>query len=100
MPDPRIFPIENALDTQATVGPGSAIVLAANGNRVDADITNDGDNIVYLARGHAAVMGMGQRLNPNGGTYHIGTNNLFKGAIYGIAVDETNLAVSEGWNPS
>ena len=99
MPDPRIFPVVNAIDTQAIVGPGSALVLAANAHRVDADITNDGDNVVYLGRGHAAVTGMGQRLNPNGGTYHIGTNNLFKGDIYGIADDETNLAVSEGNNP-
>ena len=99
MPDPRIFPIENAIDTQATVGPGSAIALAANVARADADITNDGDYVVYLARGHAAVMGMGQRLNPNGGTYHIGTYNLFLGDVYGIAEDETNLAVSEGSRP-
>ncbi len=99
MPDPRIWPIVSSIDTQATVGPGSALVLAANVARADADITNDGDSIVYLARGHAAVMGMGQRLNPNGGTYHIGTNNLFMGNIYGIAVDETDLAVSEGSQP-
>ena len=99
MPDPRIWPIEGSRETQATVGPGSGVVLAANPNRADADITNDGDNVVYLARGNPAVMGMGQRLNPNGGTYHIGTNNLFLGDIYGIANDETNLAVSEGSRP-
>ncbi len=99
MPDPRIFPVENAIDTQATVGPGSVLVLVANVARADADITNDGDYAVYLARGHPAVMGMGQRINPNGGTYHIGTNNLFLGDVYGIAVDETNLSVSEGTKP-
>ena len=99
MPDPRIWPIERVIDTQATVGPGSAIVLAENPNRADADITNDGANVVYLGRGHAAVIGMGQRLNPNGGSYHIGTNNLFTGDIYGIASDETNLSVSEGSRP-
>ena len=99
MPDPRIWPIENSIETEAVVGPGSALVLAANEARADADITNDGDNIVYLARGHAAVMGRGQRLNPNGGTYHIGTNNLFLGDVYGIAIDETSLAVSEGSRP-
>ena len=99
MPDPRIWPVENAIDTQAVVGPGSALALAANEARADADITNDGDNVVYLARGHAAIMGMGQRLNPNGGTYHIGNNNLFLGDIFGIAEDETNLAVSEGTRP-
>jgi len=99
MPDPRIWPVKNVIDSTAVVGPGSAIALAANPNRADADITNDGDNVVYLARGHAAIMGRGQRLNPNGGTYHVGTNNLFLGDIYGIAEDETNLAVSEGSRP-
>lgn len=103
MPDPRIFPIERANDTFAFVGIASTLVLAANECRVDADLTNDGDAIIYLARGNAAVIGSGIRLNPNGGTYHMGTNNLFLGAIYGISTDEqqegTNLAISEGNRP-
>ncbi len=99
MPNPTIWPIGSSIETQATVGPGSELVLAANPNRADADITNDGDSVIYLARGQAAVIGRGQRLNPNGGTYHIGTNNLFLGDVYGIANDETNLAVSQGLVP-
>lgn len=99
MPNPTIFPVESSIETTATVGPDSAIALAANEARADADITNDGDNVVYLARGNDAVIGAGIRLNPNGGTYHIGTNNLFLGDIYGIAEEETNLAVSEGSRP-
>lgn len=103
MPDPRIWPIKNVTDTFATVTGISGVVLAANANRADADFINDGDDVIYLARGHDAVVGSGQRLNPNGGSYHIGTNNLFHGAIHAISdggeQDETNLAISEGNRP-
>lgn len=99
MPDPRIWPIERVTDTHVEVLLASTLVLAANPNRADADFVNDGDNVIYLARGNAAVFGDGQRLNPNGGSYHIGTNNLFLGAIYGISDNETNLSISEGNRP-
>ena len=103
MPDPRIFPIDSADDTVVLVGIASTLVLAANPFRGDADLTNDGDAIIYLARGNAAVVGSGIRLNANGGTYHIGTNNLFLGEVYGISTDAqqegTNLAISEGDQP-
>jgi len=49
------------------------------------------------------VVGSGIRINPNGGSYHIGTNNLYHGAIYAISdgdiQDECNLAISEGNQP-
>ena len=100
MPDPRIFPITNCNDTFATVGVVSTLVLAANPNRVDCDLVNDSDNIIYLARGNAAVIGSGIRLNPNGGSYRIGTNNLFYGIIYGIATAAgSNMTISEGYLP-
>ncbi len=99
MPDPRIFPVPSVNDTFVEVGLASTLVLAANPNRVDCDLVNDGDNVIYLARGNAAVMNAGIRLNPNGGSYHMGTNNLFYGAIYGISDNETNLTISEGYMP-
>jgi len=103
MPDPRIWPIENVNDTFVAVGAVSTLVLVANANRGDSDLTNDGDGIIYLARGNAAVIGSGIRLNPNGGTYHIGTNNLFHGEVYGISTcdeqETINLAISEGNRP-
>ena len=99
MPDPRIFPIPNSTETSVEVGLASTLVLAANPNRVDADLVNDGANVIYLARGNAAVLNAGIRLNPNGGSYRIGTNNLFLGAINGISTNETNLTVSEGYQP-
>ena len=100
MPDPRIWPIPSVTDTFATVGAVSTLVLAANVNRVDAEIVNDGDETVYLARGNAAVMGSGIRLNANGGSYRIGTNNLFEGTIYAICESgQLNLTISEGYQP-
>ena len=86
-------------DVFVLVGLGSTLVLAANPNRVDAELVNDGDDTIYLARGDAAVVGSGIRLNPNGGSYSIGTVNLFEGEVYGISENETNLTVSEGVKP-
>ena len=103
MPDPRIWPIESSVETGVLVAGVSTLVLAANQNRADADFVNDGAEVIYLARGNAAVVNTGIRLNPNGGSYHIGTDNMFHGEIYGISVndeqDTTNLAVSEGSRP-
>ena len=100
MPDPRIWPIPSANDTFATVGVASAVALVANPNRVDCDFINDSDNIIYLARGNAAVVGSGIRLNAKGGSYHIGLFNLFLGAIYAIStVAGSNLTISEGTKP-
>lgn len=99
MPDPRIFPVPSVNDGFVEVGLASTLVLAANPFRVDCDLVNDGDNVIYLARGNAAALNSGIRLNPNGGSYHIGTNNLFLGAIYGISDNETNLVYSEGVKP-
>ena len=99
MPDPRIWPIPSVNDTYVEVGLASTLVLGANPNRVDCDLTNDSANIIYLARGNAAVIGSGLPLMPKGGTYHIGVDNLFLGAIYGISDDEVNLAISEGTKP-
>lgn len=57
--------------------------------------------MVYLARGEAAVVGEGIRLNPKGGSYHIGTNNLWEGEVYAIgeAQEKCNIAISEGYRP-
>jgi len=100
MPSPLIWPIPSATDLFATVGVASAIALAANDDRVDADFVNDSDNIIYLARGNAAVVSSGIRLNPNGGSYHIGLFNLFLGDVYAIATGAgSNLSYSEGTKP-
>ena len=99
MPDPRIWPVPSANDTFSTVGAVSTLDLAANPNRVDCDFVNDGNEACYLGRGNAAVIGSGHKLVPNG-SYHIGTNNLFLGAIYGICANgQLNITISEGIKP-
>ncbi|GAG02203.1 unnamed protein product [marine sediment metagenome] len=102
MPDPRIWPVPSANDGGVIVGAASAIVLAANPNRVDAEFTNysDPSEAICLARGNAAVMGQGIILTVYGGTYRIGTNNLFLGDIYAICESgDAILAISEGVKP-
>lgn len=99
MPDPRIFPVERANDGNALVGLVSTLVLAANPNRVDADFVNDDhETPIYLARGNPAALNEGIKLLP-GGSYHIGTNNLFLGEIYAISIGFTLLTISEGVKP-
>ena len=99
MPDPRIHPVVNVLDTFVSVDNVSTLVLAANLRRVETDLVNDSTEPIYIARGAAAVMNSGLRLNPQGGAYRMGTNNLYYGAIYAICESgDMNLCVSEGSN--
>ena len=60
---------------------GDTAVLTANANRICASFVNDSDTPIYLAFGHAAVVGAGIRLNANGGRYEINLTNLFTGEI-------------------
>ena len=100
MPDPRIFPIPNVNDTFATAGVISTELVAANPSRIGLDITNDSKEVVYIARGNPAVIGSGNRLNASGGSYRIGTSNLFLGAINGIcAGGQANVCISEEIKP-
>ncbi len=103
MPDPRIWPVPSATDTFVLVAGVTTLVLAADPNRLDVELVNDGAEVIYLARGNDAVVGSGIRLNPKGGSYHIGTENLFLGVVNGISVndeqDTTNLTVSDGHQP-
>jgi len=100
MPDPRIWPIPNVADTFATVGAVTTEIVVANPRRVDCEIVNDSTQVMYLSRGNDAVIGSGIRLNANGGSYHIGTSNLFHGAINAIcAGGQANVTISEGSKP-
>lgn len=100
MPDPRIFPIVNVNDTFATVGAASTLILANNINRVGCDLINDSKQVMYLARGADAVIGSGIRLNASGGSYRIGTSNLWTGEVYAICADgQANICISEEYKP-
>ena len=98
MPDPRIHPIINEIPTAAVAGAISNVILAANVERLGADIVNvsDPSEMVSLALGQAAVLGAGKTLTAIGSVYHMGTDNLFTGDIYGISASGTAaLSVSE-----
>ena len=98
MPDPRIWPMESEIPSAAVAPAVSGIVLAANTQREGADIVNisDPSEPVSLALGVDAVLGFGKTLTAYGSSYHMGTNNLFKGDIYGISASGTAvLSVSE-----
>ena len=97
MTDPLVWPITTVTDTFATVGVASALALAANVQRANAVFVNDSSETIYLARGNAAVLNRGIRLNANGGSYEIDASNLFQGIVNGIATGAgANLTVSEG----
>lgn len=73
------------------------------------DITNVCDCWVYLSRSDPAEALAGIPLAPWGGSYHIGTNNMWEGPIWAICVcDESKIvipgnyctvAISEGSRP-
>lgn len=98
MPDPRIHPIERTNDNHAGVTDASVIVIPANEHRADLEVVNDLDVIVYLSRSDPAVAGDGIRLNPNGGSYSMDTQNLFLGAFHGICNlgEDGSITYSEG----
>ena len=101
MPDPRIFPIPSAYTDHVTVLAVSTLVRAANPHRVSLNLVNDGDSVIYLSLGNAAIVGDGMRINPRGGSYHIGQSNLWLGNVYGITGDQEmcNMTISEGYMP-
>ena len=100
MPYPIEWPVPLVEDTFATVAGISTQVRAALATRQDCEFVNDSDETIYLARGNAAVIGSGIRLNANGGSYTIGAKNLFLGIVYAISdggeQEESNLTISEG----
>lgn len=99
MPDPRIWPIEDAAGTAIVAPAVSGEVLAANQHRADAEITNvsDPSEAISLSRGGVAVLNAGITLTARGSSYRIGTTNLFLGAISAISASGTAaLSISQG----
>ena len=94
---PLIWPIKSVNDTNVAVETGSTPVVAANPARADLELVNDSNQPIYLARGNAAVLNEGIRINKDGGSYSMNNRNLFLGAIYAIAQGGAkNLTISEG----
>lgn len=79
-------PLRSATTPQeVTVGTSSTLITATSSSRQYLGIVNDGDTAVYINFGNAAQLGKGIRLNANGGSYEVNGENLFMGAVYGIA---------------
>jgi len=75
-----------ATSSRITVTTSSTDILASSTPRQYAAIVNDGSNVVYLNfNGATAVANSGLRLNANGGTFEITSENLYKGQITAIA---------------
>jgi len=71
-------------------------VLAENLQRMGCIITNDSDEVIYLALGEAAVLNQGIRLNANGGSFTMDYNLLSLSAINAISTSGSkNLCVVE-----
>ena len=84
-------------NSTVTATTASSTALAANTLRLDATITNYGATGCFLSRSGTATAGQGIYLAPNGGSYTIGQNNLYKGIISCItASSTTTLAISQG----
>lgn len=102
MPDPRIWPIPSATPVAIVAPAVSGLVLAANPNRLDAEIINvsDPSEPISLSRGGIAVLGAGITLTARGSSYSIGTSNLFYGDINAISTSgSAGLSISEGVQP-
>lgn len=81
----------NASNSTASVSTSSISVLAANESRKRAIIVNSGAAGVWLSFGATAVVGQGAFLAPLGGSFEIDPDELYTGAINGIAAAGTNV---------
>lgn len=87
----------SVLNTFATIGLTSTLVLAANSQRRWLFLVNDSDENIYVSLGSAAVVGSGILLTPGGGALTLDTASMFAGDVYAIcASGGKNLTVSEG----
>jgi len=87
---------ENGTNSNATVTTSNTVVVASNTARKYLCLVNSGSNPVFLGLGATAVADKGVYLAPNGGSFEINTDNLFIGAINGIAVGgSSNVTIFE-----
>ena len=85
-----------ATNSKVTVAATTTEVLEADDTRVFARITNDSDEVIYLALGEDAVMNKGIRLNAGGGNFEINATNMFRGTVNAICLSGSkNLCFTE-----
>lgn len=89
----ELYNSTTATNTFVTVGVASGTVLAANGSRKSAILTNDSDTTIYVSCGATAVLNRGIRLNASGGSAMISD---YRGVISAISSGASkNLCVCE-----
>ena len=85
-----------AINTKITVAATTTEVLEADDKRVFARISNDSDEVIYLALGEDAVENQGIRIAVNG-HFEINSTNLYTGAINAICASGSKvLSVTNG----
>lgn len=88
---------KSTTSNSVTVANTSTLVLAANPNRKYVALVNDSNEVIYISLGVAAVLNKGIRLNAEGGSYEIDSENLYTGSIYAICSSGSKvLTVTEG----
>lgn len=91
-----VTPAHTAFNVTTT----SAMVLAANDDRVYGLFLNDSDTTIYLYMGGEAAVNTGIRLNANGGSYEMSKKqgNLYTGLVKAIHAGTGNkvLLITEG----
>ncbi len=75
----------------ASVTTSSTTVLAANTSRLSAIICNNGATDIYLRLGTPAVANQSILLKANGGSYTIGSTNLYRGIITAVTASGTGV---------
>ncbi len=98
MVDPLIWPWDTETATAVTVDAATTVVLAANPKRAGLDLVNlsSPSEAISLGFGNDAVAGQGKVLTGYGSSYHMGIDNLYRGAINAIcASGGMQLAISE-----
>lgn len=83
----------DATNTAVTVGSTTTSVLSAKNSRKSATLTNDSDEVIYLALSGTAVMNEGIRLNASGGVYEINNTNLYTGPVAAICASGSKVLV-------
>lgn len=81
----------NGTNGAVSVTTSNTAIVSSNVGRQYLVIVNDGANPVYLSLGGTAVANSGIRLNAQGGSIELTQDNLFTGAISGIAVGGTSV---------
>lgn len=79
-----------ATNSKVTVAATTTEVLEADDKRVFARISNDSDEVIYLALGADAVLNQGIRLEVNG-HFEINSTNLYTGVINAICASGSKV---------